>query len=168
MHFPTLPRRWRLSSSEAAKPPKYGRKPRKPTPASPSKLYRSVSFNGDPVFKVPQVPSRRGPNKESLNSTTASASSCPHCSSFGPKVDWKSRSLVNLQPSPYHGHAMTQRPPEATTASIFSNNLRSNSWRNLSLIGSSDPSAVLQFLHSFFRGHVKRETASHGMHARII
>ena len=64
MHFPTLPKRWRLSSSESAKPPKHGRQasasPRK-TP--PFKLNRSASFSSDPVFKVPPCPSQQ-PQRE--------------------------------------------------------------------------------------------------------
>jgi hypothetical protein len=58
------------------------------------------------------------------------------------RQEWKSRSLVDLQP---------QRPPrgqhqhsshQTETASIFSNNLRSNSWRNLSMVGKNDSSGT--------------------------
>ena len=57
MHFPTLPKRWRLSSSEAAKPPKHGRQASaSPRKNPPYKLYRSASFSSDPVFKVPPAP----------------------------------------------------------------------------------------------------------------
>ena len=143
MHFPTLPRRWRLtssSSSEASKPPKYGRKQpqqsRKTAAAPPqqSKLFRSASFTGDPMFKVPQVPKRQQ-QKVGLHETAAAGRQpCPHCPSSGYEPSWRSRSLVNLQPAA----AAPQQNHEAavSTASIFSNNLRSNSWRNLSLIAS--------------------------------
>ena len=135
MHFPTLPKRWRLTSE--AKPPKYGLRKassgslgfsapssskRPPTPSS--RLQRSVSFSSDPVFKVPQVPPR--------------SKKCPNCHN----KDWptapRSRSLVDLQVQPSQ-ISTAVKPPQnnvnGTTATIFSNNLRSNSWRNLSLIG---------------------------------
>ena len=138
MHFPTLPRRWRLSSSsssEASKPPKYGRKQpqqSRKTASPQSKLFRSASFTGDPVFKVPQVPKRQQQQKVGLRETPAGCQPCPHCPSSGYEPSWRSRSLVNLQPA-----AAPQQNHEAvSTASIFSNNLRSNSWRNLSLIAS--------------------------------
>ena len=171
MHFPTLPKRWRLSS-ETAKPPKHGRTASMASPRksqTPYKLGRSASFSSDPVFKVPLVPQQpqRRPSF-SLNSRPSwagGASSagtadgqpqrpCPNCcqSNVGQNVvvpvaqqrqEWKSRSLVDLQP---------QRPPrgqhqhsshQTETASIFSNNLRSNSWRNLSMIGKNDSTGTL-------------------------
>ena len=168
MHFPTLPKRWRLSS-ETAKPPKHGRTASMASPRksqAPYKLGRSASFSSDPVFKVPPVPQQpqRRPSF-SLNSRPSwagGASSadchqpqrpCPNCcqSNVGQNVvvpvaqqrqEWKSRSLVDLQP---------QRPPrgqhqhsshQTETASIFSNNLRSNSWRNLSMVGKNDSSGT--------------------------
>lgn len=136
MHFPTLPKRWRLTSE--AKPPKYGLRKASSgsigSASSPSKrpsfsnnssrLQRSVSFSSDPVFKVPQVPPR--------------SKKCPNCHN----KDWptapRSRSLVDLQvqPSQISTAALPQNVNNGTTtATIFSNNLRSNSWRNLSLIG---------------------------------
>ena len=162
MHFPTLPKRWRLSS-ETAKPPKHGRtasmaSPRK-SQTAPYKLGRSASFSSEPVFKVPPVPQQpqRRPSfsLKSRPSWAGGASTadgqpqrpCPNCSNCSNVVpvpvgqqrqEWKSRSLVDLQP---------QRPPrgqnqhsshQTETASIFSNNLRSNSWRNLSMIGKND------------------------------
>ena len=130
MHFPTLPKRWRLTSE--AKPPKYGLRkassgsigstsPSK-RPSCSSRLQRSVSFSSDPVFKVPQVPPR--------------SKKCPNCHN----KDWptapRSRSLVDLQVQPSQISTLKpQNNVNGTTATIFSNNLRSNSWRNLSLIG---------------------------------
>ena len=161
MHFPTLPKRWRLSS-ETAKPPKHGRTASMASPRksqTPHKLGRSASFSSDPVFKVPPVPQQpqRRPSfsLKSRPSWAGGASTadhqpqrpCPNCSNCSNVVpvpvaqqrqEWKSRSLVDLQP---------QRPPrgqhqhsshQTETASIFSNNLRSNSWRNLSMIGKND------------------------------
>ena len=186
MHFPTLPKRWRLpAASEAKKPPKSNATrvttPRKINPINnASKLSRSVSFNSDNVFKVPATPS------SSLSSTTAStrlsrsmsrprhyeaageeaAAACPNCQ-YQSRQDWRSRSLMDLQrqqpqsasvPSTATAAAsrssslvrlnpsMQQTTPRGcenqklstssnNIATIFSNNLRSNSWRNLSVIG---------------------------------
>ena len=142
MHFPTLPKRWRLTSEANAKPPKYGLRKasfsgcspsKKPPPASASNggrlLQRSVSFSSDPVFKVPQVPAR--------------SKKCPNChtqplyNQQQPQQPPRSRSLVDLNPErPQYSQNVNG---SQTTASIFSNNLRSNSWRNLSLIGKMEP-----------------------------
>ena len=138
MHFPTLPKRWRLTSEANAKPPKYGLRKassgspsKKPLPASNGiggRLQRSVSFSSEPVFKVPQVPAR--------------SKKCPNCHTQPlwqqqpqPQQPPRSRSLVDLNP----GHQNHVNGGSQTTASIFSNNLRSNSWRNLSLIGKMEP-----------------------------
>ena len=56
MHFPTLPRRWRLSSEALSKPPKARNSASKNNNNQPQKLFRSNSFTSDPVFKVPKVP----------------------------------------------------------------------------------------------------------------
>ena len=138
MHFPTLPKRWRLTSE--AKPPKYGLRkassgsigstsPSK-RPSCSSRLQRSVSFSSDPVFKVPQVPPR--------------SKKCPNCHNKDWPVAPRSRSLVDLQVQPSVATTTTTQNGSsvggnATTATIFSNNLRSNSWRNLSLIGKMEP-----------------------------
>ena len=65
------------------------------------------------------------------------------------RQDWKSRSLVDLQPQrpPRQNQSKHHQPQE--TASIFSNNLRSNSWRNLSLIGKNDSNQGATFLCLF-------------------
>ena len=149
MHFPTLPKRWRLSS-EAAKPPKHGRQASASPRKSPYKLYRSASFSSDPVFKVPPAPQpQRRPSFSSLRPSweanksdpAASQRPCPNCCQSNvqqppQKQDWKSRSLVDLQPQ--RTPARQHQPQQPETASIFSNNLRSNSWRNLSLIGGKN------------------------------
>ena len=165
MHFPTLPKRWRLPSSEAtAKPPKHGRQASASPRKSPYKLYRSASFSSDPVFKVPPAPQPQRRPSFSLTRSSweankseppASQRPCPNCCQSNvqqqppQKQDWKSRSLVDLQPQRTPArHHQPQQPLE--TASIFSNNLRSNSWRNLSLIGGgknadSSGGAILSF-----------------------
>ena len=123
MHFPTLPKRWRLqagggASAEAKKPPKSNTSssrvtsPRKTNP-NPIKLNRSVSFSSDPVFKVPAQPpavplfssgrlssSRSSSRLPSFEATTTSAASttespCPNCQFQ--RQDWKSQSLMDLQ-----------------------------------------------------------------------
>lgn len=91
-------------------------------------LVRSASFSSDPPFKVPQVPPRRNKN-------------CPSCSQ---SKSWKSQSLVDLQDE--------ERPEKAKKASIFSGNLRSNSWRNLSLIGKHEPNVAPHVVISVPKG----------------
>ena len=190
MHFPTLPKRWRLpAASEAKKPPKSNATrvttPRKINPINnASKLSRSVSFNSDNVFKVPATPSSSSSSSTTTASTRLSrsmsgprhyetageeaAAACPNCQ-YQSRQDWRSRSLMDLQ----RQQPQSASVPSSTTAAasrssslvrlnpsmqqtttprgcenqqklstssnniatIFSNNLRSNSWRNLSVIG---------------------------------
>ena len=178
MHFPTLPKRWRLSS-ETAKPPKHGRTASMASPRksqTPYKLGRSASFSSDPVFKVPPVPQQpqRRPSfsLSSRPSWAGGASSadcqqpqrpCPNCcqSNVGQNVvvpvaqqkqEWKSRSLVDLQPQrPPRGQHHQHSSHQTETASIFSNNLRSNSWRNLSMIGKNDSGTFFSRERVFFK-----------------
>ena len=186
MHFPTLPKRWRLpAASEAKKPPKSNATrvttPRKINPINnASKLSRSVSFNSDNVFKVPATPSSSSTATASTRLSRSmsrprhyeaageeAAAACPNCQ-YQSRQDWRSRSLMDLQrqqpqsasvPSSTTAAAsrssslvrlnpsMQQTTPRGcenqqklstssnNIATIFSNNLRSNSWRNLSVIG---------------------------------
>ena len=186
MHFPTLPKRWRLpAASEAKKPPKSNATrvttPRKINPINnASKLSRSVSFNSDNVFKVPATPSSSSSSTASTRLSRSmsrprhyeaageeAAAACPNCQ-YQSRQDWRSRSLMDLQrqqpqsasvPSSTTAAAsrssslvrlnpsMQQTTPRGcenqqklstssnNIATIFSNNLRSNSWRNLSVIG---------------------------------
>ena len=186
MHFPTLPKRWRLpAASEAKKPPKSNATrvttPRKINPINnASKLSRSVSFNSDNVFKVPATPSSSSTTASTRLSRSMSrprhheaageeaAAACPNCQ-YQSRQDWRSRSLMDLQRQqpqsasvPSSATAAASRSSslvrlnpsmqQTTTprgcenqqklstssnniATIFSNNLRSNSWRNLSVIG---------------------------------
>ena len=190
MHFPTLPKRWRLpaASAEAKKPPKSSTRvttPRKINPINnnSSKLSRSVSFNSDNVFKVPAIPSCSSSSTASTRLSRsmsrprhyeaageeAKAAACPNCQ-YQSRQDWRSRSLIDLQRQPQSASVVPSSATAATTASrssslvrlnpsmqqttsprgcenqklstssnniatIFSNNLRSNSWRNLSVIG---------------------------------
>ena len=105
--------------------------------------------------------SRLPPFEVTTASTASTESPCPNCQFQ--RQDWRSQSLMDLQKQPRSRSNSLVRlaggggggPPttssargcdptslssssnnnNANTATIFSNNLRSNSWRNLSLIG---------------------------------
>ena len=148
MHFPTLPRRWRLSSEAVNKPPKRPQNSASKNQPRKFKLNRSASFSSDPVFKVPQVPSRLSRPPTDGAEYHENNNPCPNCSNF---QEWRSRSLMDLQHQKGSNSSWRQPQNEATpTASIFSNNLRSNSWRNLSLIGKKEPKSVSSVWISFF------------------
>ena len=124
-----------------------------PRKTNPTKLNRSVSFSSDPVFKVPQTPPVRVSRSSSRPTNfEAIESSCPNCQFQ--RQDWRSQSLMDLQQRPRSSSLVRPSPSPRgcdstsassnNTASIFSNNLRSNSWRNLSLIGqTNEPGASL-------------------------
>ena len=126
-----------------------------PRKTNPTKLNRSVSFSSDPVFKVPQTPPVRASRSSSRPTNfEAIESSCPNCQFQ--RQDWRSQSLMDLQQRPRSSSLVRPSPSPRgcdstsassnNTASIFSNNLRSNSWRNLSLIGqTNEPGASLSY-----------------------
>ena len=128
------------------------------------KLGRSASFSSDPVFKVPPVPQKQPQRRPSFSTSNSRPSwesctdqpqqpqrpsQCPNCCQSEMVTqqrphEWKSRSLVDLQPQrPPRGQQSSASQHPTETASIFSNNLRSNSWRNLSLIGKNDSTGAI-------------------------
>ena len=125
--------------------------PAQPPLFSSGRLSASRSSSRLPPFEV-----------TTAASTASTESPCPNCQFQ--RQDWRSQSLMDLQKQPRSRSNSLVRlagggggggPPttssargcdptslsssnnnnNANTATIFSNNLRSNSWRNLSLIG---------------------------------
>jgi len=155
MHFPTLPRRWRVTTTETfhTKPPKSVRRY--------STQSRRSSISGDsrtthPFLSQAILPSAGEavtvtifrPPKPQLELMRREPDSKLDLSSF--TKDWKSKSLTDLpnQVNSISKFNIQQQQPlssfrtTSTTslghANIVKTNLRSNSWRNLNLLASPD------------------------------
>ncbi len=161
MHFPTLPRRWRLTTSNGGhtnpasmrKPPRakvsvgfMTATPKKPPSSSSVSLSRSASFSSDPVFKVPAAPpAKRVPSISRLSSFRSQNNSdrCPTCCQSKDKnVNGVGSRKIGFQRTDWRSRSlMDLGPPDIKN----SHSNPSSQWtrnRSFSLVGRQNASGV--------------------------